>query len=163
MGPTITRILVPTDFSVHSEAAVRYATDLADHLGATVSLLHVLDDPFVSGAWPVEAFAADAAGFLQELADDGRKRLAALVAALRERGIAADAEVITGSPSTAIVEQALQGHYDLIVMGTHGRTGLSHAVIGSVAERVQRKARCPVLTVKADARPARERRAPAPV
>jgi universal stress protein A len=67
---------------------------------------------------------------------------------LATHGFIVDTAVITGPPARAIVEHASAGHFDLIVMGTHGRTGLSHALLGSVAERVVQKAPCPVLTVR---------------
>jgi nucleotide-binding universal stress UspA family protein len=72
---------------------------------------------------------------------------------LAAHGFLIETLVITGRPASAIVEEASAGRFDLIVMGTHGRTGLTHALLGSVAERVVQKAPCPVLTVR-DAVPA---------
>jgi nucleotide-binding universal stress UspA family protein len=78
-----------------------------------------------------------------------RSRLTVVVAALAATGVTAAAAVVSGLPAPAIVDHARAGGFDLLVMGTHGRTGLSHLVVGSVAERVLRSAPCPVLTVKA--------------
>ena len=150
MNSTITRILVPTDFGACSDTAIHYAADLATHFRASLELLHVVEDPFLSGAWSPEAFVAGADNLLEEVIDSARIRLASVAAAVAARGIAAEITVLSGPPSSRIVERAGAGNFDLIVMGTHGRTGLSHVVLGSVAERVQRTAPCAVLTVKAD-------------
>lgn len=153
MTRTIKRILVPTDFSVYSDTATRYAADLAGHFGATLELIHVVEDPFLSGAWSAEGFIASADNLLDEVTESAKIRLAAVAAALAARGIVAEVTVATGPPSSGIVERARDGGFELIVMGTHGRTGLSHVVLGSVAERVQRTAPCAVLTVKTDHQP----------
>jgi nucleotide-binding universal stress UspA family protein len=145
----IRRILVPTDFGDCSDAAVHYAADIAGRLGATVELLHVVDDSFVSGAWAAGAFAASSSGLLDDLSANATSRLTETATALAARGVATDLRVVTGSPSAAIAECAQDGGFDLIIMGTHGRTGLSRVVIGNVAERVLRAAPCAVLTVKA--------------
>ena len=150
MTSTIKRILVPTDFSVYSDTAIHYAAGLAGHFGATLELIHVVEDPFLSGAWSAEAFIGGADNLLEEVTESAKIRLAAVAAALAATGIAAEITVVSGPPSAGIVERARDGHCDLIIMGTHGRTGLSHVVLGSVAERVQRTAPCAVLTVKAD-------------
>src|SRR5215204_1265561 len=147
MSIIIKRILVPTDFSIYSDTAIHYAGELAARLGARLELIHVVEDPFLSGAWAAEAFAASSEGLLAEVVEDAKIRLASTAATLAARGIGAEVTVITGPPSATIAEHARDGRFDLIVMGTHGRTGLSHAVIGSVAERVQRTAPCAVLTV----------------
>ena len=150
MTSTITRILVPTDFSVYSDTAIHYAANLAGHFRASLELIHVVEDPFLSGAWSAEAFIAGADGILEEVKESAKIRLASVAAALAARGVVAEVKVITGTPSAGIVEHARDGRFDLIVMGTHGRTGLSHVVLGSVAERVQRTAPCAVLTVKTE-------------
>ena len=143
----ITRILAPVDFSDHSERAFRYATWLATRLGATVELLHVVDDPFVSGAWNTEIYVANVPQVLEQVIVEGNRRLTNM-AASAQPGLDVTAKVITGQPAHAIVEHARTGLFDLIVMGTHGRTGISHMVMGSVAERVTRRAHCPVLTIR---------------
>jgi len=148
MSETITRILVPTDFSPHSDAALEYAVALARRLDATIGLLHVVDDPFLSGAWSPDAFVPNATEFLADLVADARRRVDDSVARIAAQGIPTDAAVVTGPPVRMIVEHARTGEFDLIVMGTHGRTGLAHAVLGSVAERVLRSAPCAVLSVK---------------
>jgi nucleotide-binding universal stress UspA family protein len=148
MTESITRILVPVDFSAHSEKAVRYATTVANRFGARVSLLHVVEDPFVTGAWRAEAFVPNMPELIGELIRAAQAQMGELKKRLAAHGFTAETAVITGQPARAIVEQATDGPFDLIVMGTHGRTGLSHAVTGSVAERVVQKAPCAVLTVR---------------
>jgi nucleotide-binding universal stress UspA family protein len=149
MDENIARILVPMDFSPHAERAFRYATTLAQRFGATLGLLHVVEDPFVSGAWSPEVYVPNIVELLDGLIASAEQRLAAFKQSASALGLTAGTVVITGRPAHDIVEYAKEGGFDLIVMGTHGRTGLSHAVMGSVAERVVRKAPCPVLTVHA--------------
>jgi universal stress protein A len=148
MTESINRILVPVDFSPHSEKAVRYATILANRCGARVSLLHVVEDPFVTGAWQAEAFVPNLPELLDDLRKAAQTHIGALKARLAAQGFAVETSVITGPTARSIVEQATAGAFDLIVMGTHGRTGLSHALLGSIAERVVQKATCAVLTVR---------------
>jgi nucleotide-binding universal stress UspA family protein len=148
MTESLNRILVPVDFSAHSEKAVRFATTLANKFGARVSLIHVVEDPFVTGAWQSEAFIPNIPELLNELITTAETRFSALKKELAAHGFVVETRVITGRPFQAIVEDAAAGHFDLIVMGTHGRTGLSHALLGSVAERVVQKAPCAVLTVR---------------
>jgi nucleotide-binding universal stress UspA family protein len=148
MTETINRILVPVDFSAHSEKAIRFATTLANKFGARVSLLHVVEDPFVTGAWQAEAFVANIPELLDDLKKASRAQLADLKKNLAAHGFLVETEVVTGQPASTIVEYAAAGGFDVIVMGTHGRTGLSHAFMGSVAERVVQKAPCAVLTVR---------------
>jgi nucleotide-binding universal stress UspA family protein len=148
MTATITRILVPMDFSAHSDVALRYATTLASRFGATVELLHVVEDPFVSGAWGFEAYLPNLAEVQEQLVAEAENRLAECRATVSGQGVPAVATVRTGRIASTIVEYAKGLEADLIVMGTHGRTGFTHLVMGSVAERVVRMAPCPVLTVR---------------
>jgi nucleotide-binding universal stress UspA family protein len=148
MSEAIARILVPVDFSAPSDRALRYATTLADRFGATIELLHVVEDPFVSGAWNAEVYVPNVAELLNRLIVTAREQLEESKALVADKGIGVDTTVITGRPAQSIVDHAATERFDLIVLGTHGRTGLSHALLGSVAERVVRKAPCPVLTVR---------------
>ena len=151
----ITRILVPTDFSETSDAALTYAQTLADSLGASLHLVHVFDDPYG------EALMAEVNESVYEsmrgsaLAAARRRLLRRLPPADRKRFRATTA-MITGTPASAIVDYAGKHEMDLIVMGTHGRSGFAHLLLGSVAEKVVRSSTCPVLTVR-DVRAERER------
>jgi nucleotide-binding universal stress UspA family protein len=140
------RILVATDFSESSSAAFRLACELARPLGTLVELLHVCQLPrllFPDGSVAVVPPS--------EAAEIVRRASSALQAARREADphVVVGTRLLEGAPADAIVGAAEAG--DLIVMGTRGRTGLSHLVLGSVAEQVLRHARCPVLTVSSAA------------
>ena len=148
MIETITRILVPVDFSPHADRALRYAATLARRLGAKLALVHVVEDPFVTGAWTCEIYVPSFQEVRDQLIADAERKLAALRVSGAAMGVPVEATVTTGWPVQAIIDHAAQGGFDLIVMGTHGRTGLSHAVMGGVAERVLRRAPCPVLIVR---------------
>ena len=145
--PTFTKILVPVDFSSHSQNAVRVAADLAKRCDASLTLVHVYQT--VSFALP------DAIAFYTptQLAEILSELDALLRAAKRDAELTGVSRVETallqGAVATEIVEYAQKEGCDLIVMGTHGRTGVSHAIMGSVAERVVRVAPCPVLTLRA--------------
>jgi nucleotide-binding universal stress UspA family protein len=147
MTETIDRILVPVDFSAHSEKALRYATTIAKRFSARVELLHVVEDPFVTGAWSAEAFVPNIPELLNDLIKAAKERIHEFKKHLAEHGFVAETTVVTGQPASTIVEYAKAGNFDMIVIGTHGRTGLAHAFLGSVAERVVQKAHCAVLTV----------------
>jgi universal stress protein A len=147
MSPNIQRILVPTDFSEHSDAAVDYAAALAWPLWASVHLIHVIDDPYLfQGA--LEFPVPENIELRERIRQECERKLAATAAVLRERCAKVTTEVRTGRAIDQVIDAAVDYGADLIVMGTHGRSGLSHLVYGSVAERVIRTARCPVLAVR---------------
>ena len=137
-------ILVPTDFSTGSRLAVDYALELARRLGGRVHLLHVVEDPNVAGLF-TEAYV-DMALIRKERRCDARHRMNGLLGQLQSVRISD--EIAAGPVAETIAAIAGDRGSDMIVMGTHGRTGLAHALIGSVAERVIRLAACPVLTVR---------------
>jgi len=147
MTTNVAKILVPIDFSSHARVALDAAALLATRLGSSIEVLHVVDDPVRSGAWSPDIFVTDFHDILQDLLDHARARVNRFIAHL-PAGVIAKAEVVSGQPAQTIVERAGTGAFDLIVMGTHGRTGLSHLLLGSVAERVIRTSPCAVLTVK---------------
>lgn len=141
------RILVPTDFSPASDAALEYARILAAKFGSTLRILHVIDDPSSSSAFVGDGFAPSTEDIRNRLLKEARTRLDHLMnLADRSRYHAADA--VIGTPADAIIDFASATGTSLVVMGTHGRTGLAHLLMGSVAEQVVRTASCPVLTVR---------------
>lgn len=144
MKPAFTQILVPTDFSNGSRLAVDYALELARRLGATVHLLHVVEDPSVAGMF-TEAYV-DLALIRKERRCDARHRMNGLLNDLH--GTTITDEIASGPVAQTIAGIAADRGADFIVMGTHGRTGLAHVLVGSVAEQVIRIAGCPVLTVR---------------
>jgi nucleotide-binding universal stress UspA family protein len=144
------KILVPVDFSEQSRKAMEYALSFARQFNAEVLLLHVIEiAPLAAPAWPVspvpmmhdvttqaslrESAAKQLAGWRQEISSEARVK-----ASVRE-GVSAHAEIVTA---------ANEGNFDLVILGTQGRTGLTHFLIGSTAERVVRHAPCPVLVVR---------------
>jgi nucleotide-binding universal stress UspA family protein len=143
----ITRILVPVDFSTHAERATDYAVTLGRTFGACVELLHVVEDPFAAGGWGSEMYITDIDGIRKRAMAEATTRLEAYKVAIPAQEIPFVTNVRMGHVAQTIVEYAQSIRADLIVMGTHGRTGLAHFIIGSVAERVVRLAPCPVLTV----------------
>jgi nucleotide-binding universal stress UspA family protein len=148
------RILVATDFGEASAAALEYARTIAASFGATMQILHVTEDL----ALALTAGGEDSAGLALELQEDversARQQTEALLTDHDRRSLHATAAAITSErPAAAIVHYAQANRIDLIVMGMHGRGPLGRAAMGSVAERVVRTARCPVLTVHAVAPP----------
>jgi universal stress protein A len=144
-----TRILVPTDFSEPSDAALQYARMVASKFGASLHLLHVFEpSPYLAGAVSAEVYVADASAIRAELMEHAKNQLAERVTAGDRERYGARTEIVTGQSASSIVKYATERHMDLIVMGTHGRSGISHLLLGSVAEHVVRAAPCPVLTVR---------------
>jgi len=148
MLPKIRRILVPLDFSPSSEYALAYAQALATDFGASLHLLHVIEDRLMTGPWPNEAYLGETARLREGLVKDSERRCLDCAKSVEKTGVQVTTEVLIGGPAHAIVESATAPDVDLIVMGTHGRTGITHLLIGSVAERVVRHAPCPVLVVR---------------
>jgi len=140
------KILVPTDYSKHSAEAVRYATDLARRYEAAITLVYVFEP--VTYALP-EGHLMQSPPQLQEMQAAFEQRLRDAAADAKAAGARqVEAKVLTGPVAAEISDCAERGGFDLIVMGTHGRTGLRHLVLGSVAEKVVRTAPCAVLTVR---------------
>ena len=139
------RILVPTDFSAPSDAALEYARVVAGTLGASVHVLHVMDAPAITCPMCSAVFVDESPPIDTEAFEDARIRLAHRVTANDRIQHAATTDIVFGAPARAIVSYATEREMDLIIMGTHGRSGVAH---GSVAARVVRAAPCPVLTVR---------------
>ncbi len=135
-------ILVPVDFSAHAERALDYACELASKVGATVRLVHAVASP------PTGLQVALSEGILENLVREHRQALEKLADARRGGASFGAGTVEVGDPRDTIVGTAEAVKADLIVMGTHGRRGLSRVMMGSVAEDVVRHAPCPVLVVR---------------
>ena len=140
-------ILVATDFGEASDAALAYGRDLARSYGATLHVLHAADSVLDRYAGETSPFVLPDLQAQMEAAACGRLR--ALLTEEDRSLLHAKAVVVTSlSPAETIAEYAKARAIDLIVMGTHGRRGFDHLMMGSVAERVVRSAPCPVLTVR---------------
>ena len=150
--PALRTILVTSDFSDLAREAYRWAASLARTAGAKVVVAHVVEEepaaaiPVIPGGVQPEVF--DLARFREESRKAAASALEGVAEEFRREGIAAETRLRTGRPFVEILRLARELPADLIVMGTHGRSGLRHALIGSVAERVVRKSPCPVLTIK---------------
>ena len=151
---TFKKILVPVDFSEPSTLALHAAAALAKDCDASLTIVHVYEPLAIALPEGYQLFSEDQLTrlfeeFHRELAE--QRRRAELAGAPR-----VDTELLHGFAVSEIQNFAQQCGFDLIVMGTHGRRGLSHALLGSVAERVVRLAPCPVLTVRAPGPSARK-------
>lgn len=141
------RILVPVDFTSHAAEAIRRAVDLAQHYSASLTLIYVYEPLDYSLPEGYALYTPEQAGVLME---EFKERLRKMVHELEALGMTGvESHVLHGSAAIEIVDFARAQNFDLIIMGTHGRQGLSHLLMGSLAERVLRTAHCPVLTVKA--------------
>lgn len=143
------KILFPTDFSTAGTTALELATSLARDRGARLLIVHVEEPPLAYGGGELYY------GMEQPDRQELEKMLAEVVPT--DPTVGHEHLLMIGSPATAIVQLAEKENAEMIVMPTHGRTGLLRVLMGSVAEEVVRKAKCPVLTVKAAAtRPTRQ-------
>ncbi|MEJ7592288.1 MAG: universal stress protein [Planctomycetaceae bacterium] len=142
----IQRILLPTDFSHYSAAATKYACELATRFNSELHVLHTLEHHLSST--PTFGFGLDLPTFVNESKAAAEKKLAGLIGSGWSAGRTVIQSVSEGSPKVEIVRYAREANIDLIILSTHGRTGLSHVMLGSVAESVVRTAPCPVLTVR---------------
>lgn len=145
MTMKIRKILVPLDFSALSKEALPWAIDLARRHDASITLVHVYQP--ISFALP-EGYVLPAPSALADLEVSLGKSLDDARRDVEKSGLRVDTKIVQGVPFAEIVRLAREGSYDLVVLSTHGRTGIRHALLGSVAEKVVRKAQCPVLTVR---------------
>jgi len=138
-------ILVPTDGSRGSATAAGHAIDLASQYDATVHALHVVDDGGITtiGRQDIQ----------RHLRERGERLVEAVHDRAEKRGVDCETAVVSGSPPERIVQYAREEDVDLVVVGTHGRTGLRRYLLGSVAERVVRTAPVPVLTLSPEVTP----------
>jgi len=142
----IERILCPIDFSEFSVEAYDYAQSLAWHYKATLFLLHVIDS--LTPYYPYHAFPGAYNEMCQNLREDAEQQLEEFAKTHSWRGIQPRCEVQDGTATDLILGSAEAQAVNLIVMGTHGLRGIDHLTLGSVTEKVLRKARCPVLAVR---------------
>jgi nucleotide-binding universal stress UspA family protein len=136
-------VVVATDFSEQSQLALEYARVFAKRFGANLRVLHVVEIPVVLSA---EVPLPDVSQLADRAVANAQEKIGTALARLEETNVIG--QVLVGQPAETIVQYASDHAADLIVMGTHGRRGLAHFLVGSVAERVIRDAPCPVFTVK---------------
>jgi nucleotide-binding universal stress UspA family protein len=145
----VKKILVAVDFSDASKAALALALALAEKVGAQVHVLHVLEYPiYMTPDLTVTVPGSPSQAYVAYARKQTAEMMQGLVAPHRESAVRFTEEIIPGEPGAKILNSAKEGGFDLIVMGTHGRKGLKHLLLGSVAEWVVRNAPCPVLTTR---------------
>lgn len=139
----IKKILVPTDFTVYSDHAIEYAIMVGRKFQAKILLVHVIEPLTYSLTDTVQII--DHYTALKTVAKPILENLQKMIL---KKGLEADILLLDGNPYLEIVKKSREAGVDLIIMGTHGRTGIEHILMGSVAERVVRLASCPVVTVR---------------
>lgn len=139
------KIVFPTDFSEYSAHALPYALEFARQFGAAIHAVHVITTPTYAASYEI---AIDMTTLRDTLEESARARMVELEAKLRESGVAFTTEIRFGMPFLEVLESARDQAADLIILATHGWGPLKHMLLGSTAERIVRKARCPVLTVR---------------
>lgn len=144
----IKRVLVPVDFSDTSMQALDYAIEFSKPFKAELVVVSVVEPIYFTAPGDLAAPAVNAGMLMDEQLRIAREQLGRLAASLKKRRIKARTILQTGTAHQLIADTAKRTKADLIIMATHGRTGLSHVFLGSVAERVVRHAHCPVLTVR---------------
>ena len=137
------KILYVTDFSESSEYAGQYAISIAGKYGCRLYVAHVVE-PFTYA----DDFGIDYGAQLREMEATARRLLDNTAASMKRTGADVESILLSGNPSAEIVKFAKEETIDLIVMATHGRSGVEHLLMGSVAEKILRKSPCPVMTVK---------------
>jgi nucleotide-binding universal stress UspA family protein len=145
---TLKKILVPTDFGETCKIAVRYGRALADAFGASLYLLNVLEQPVVPGGTPIGGYFSLTPDYRQRMEKDAIQNMEKLLSPEDRSKLHAQVFTKWGSPFVEIIRFANAENIDLIVMGSHGMGPVAHMLLGSVAEKVVRKAPCPVLTVR---------------
>jgi nucleotide-binding universal stress UspA family protein len=140
------KILVPTDFSDSARQALSYGISFGLEYDAELTLLHVVET--VAVGYASDLFPVPMAEVFQEISGYARSELEKLAAEARDRGVRVKEQVTQGKPASEIIRVARESAIDMIVLGTHGKGVLDHALFGSTTERVVRKAPCPVLTCR---------------
>ena len=141
----IKRILVPVDFSPSADEALSTAIAFARAFSAELELVHVVVEPIYPLPAPLEVVVLPID--VERIYSEVDTQLSRAMARARQAGVPTEKLILNGRPHVEIVAHADKSGADLIVVGSHGRSGLSHAILGSVAERVVHRARCPVLVV----------------
>jgi nucleotide-binding universal stress UspA family protein len=146
----IEHILVPTDFSEFSRYALDYAITIAKTFEAKITLLHITNENELVALQQVSAYfePGKLEDLLKQRESEDRKQLDGFISPELKKGIEVETLHKVGIPFVEIIRTAKEKAVDLIVIATHGRSGLSHILFGSVAEKVVRKSTCPVLSIR---------------
>lgn len=149
MSEKVKKILFPTDFSDAANYALSYAVEMTKLLDAKLEIVHIVFDDSNIVAFYIPQMGMPMNEFIDNVEDNSKELFEKYLKENKElEGITYTHKILKGTPSAEIVKYAEEEGFDLIVLGTHGRTGLEHVLFGSNAELVVRKAPCPVLTVR---------------
>lgn len=143
----IEKILIPTDFSEQSKVAVPYALDMANRYDAELHVIHVFDEAALDPMF-FSYSEKNAQEFFNEVEEGFEAEVESFLDIPGELDVNLYPVLANGNPFVEIIRYAKEQDMDMVIIGTHGRTGLSHMLLGSVAEKVIRKAHCPVLAVR---------------
>lgn len=144
----LSRILAPTDFSEYSDHALRFAAEMAGQFGAKLFLLHVVSNEALESIAKAHVPPYPVDSVYEDLTQEIREQYVKHAPPEIRKSLETEILVLPGVPFLEIIRVARTKGVDLIVMATHGRTGLSHALMGSVTEKVVRKASCPVVSIR---------------
>lgn len=143
------RILVPVDYSENSRHSLNFAAKLAASLGASLDVVHVWDRPsYVADGVMVRREGQEHCSLLELIEENAQRDMKEFLATVDlPQGLVIESRLVSGDPVASLVGEAKQKQHDLIVIGTHGRTGLAHMLLGSVTEKLIRLSPVPVLTL----------------
>jgi nucleotide-binding universal stress UspA family protein len=142
------RILVPVDYSEHSKNSLEYAASLAERFGASLDVVHVWDRPAYVSDTVVVVREGESRSLAEMIHDNAEREMRDFLAPLQmPKGVVVSERLLSGEPASVLLEELGKGEYDLVVVGTHGRTGLQHLILGSIAEKLVRMSPVPVLTI----------------
>jgi nucleotide-binding universal stress UspA family protein len=146
----ILQIMCPVDYSDCSRVALEYAADLGKKLGVPIDVIHIWDRPsFVTDKVMVRDTAGGEKSLIQMIAENAEAEMAAFIKSAKlPPDIQIEHHLLSGEPATRVLEELRQGRHDLVVVGTHGRSGFQHLLLGIFAEKLVRHAPVPVLTVR---------------
>jgi universal stress protein A len=142
------RILVPVDYSEHSKNSLAYAAGLAERFGASLDVVHVWDRPTYVPETMVVVPEGGAKPLAELIRENAEREMREFLAEVKlPQGLVASERLLAGEPAAVLVAELQKGEHDLAVIGTHGRTGITHLILGSIAEKLVRLSPVPVLTV----------------
>jgi nucleotide-binding universal stress UspA family protein len=146
---TIKKILVPVDYSECSRAALAFAAELARKDGAELDVVHAWDRPtYVSDAVMVRHPGGETHSLIEMIRENAQRDMKEFLSGSKlPPGLRIETRMIAGNPAAKILQELERGHHDIVVVGTHGRTGLKHMLLGSVAEKIVRLSPVPVVAV----------------
>ncbi len=145
----IRRIMVPIDYSDNSKAALAYSVDFARSFGASIDIVHVWDRPtYLTDAVMVQRPGEAHKPIGELIRENAQHDMAEFLSQITiPADIKTDSRLLSGEPASALLGELKKGEHDLVVLSTHGRTGLAHLLLGSIAEKLVRLSPVPVLTV----------------